>query len=68
MPGLDGPQRTGRDTIPASHAHVVKNGRGIEDAVDLFEDFMGARRHSRADPVLGVADRRGAAVVIHYRK
>ena len=61
-------QRTGLDTVPACHAHVLKNHRRLEGTVQLLEHFMGTRRHGRAKALVRVAGFRIAPFIVNYGK
>jgi hypothetical protein len=65
---MDGIQRTGFDTVPATHAHVLKNHWWFKNAIDLFDYFMGASRCGCANSFFGIASLWVAPSVIHNCK
>jgi hypothetical protein len=65
---LNGIQWASFNTIPASHAHIVKNYWRVKNVIDLFDNFMGASRYSRANPPFRVAFPGIAPFIIYHRK
>ncbi len=61
-------QGTGRNAVPAIHAHVLKNNGRLKKTVDLFHHFVGTGGRRRANPVYRVAILRMALVIIHHGK
>ena len=68
MPYLDCLQRTGLNTIPTSHAHVLKNYWWFKNAIDLFDHLMGASRCCCANTFFRIASLWTAPLKIHNCK
>lgn len=64
----NGPQGARLDTIPAAHAHVLKNHGLFEGTVDLFEHLVGAGFGCSTPPVLRIAFFRTTDVEIQHGK
>ena len=65
MLGADRVQRTGLNTIPAPHAHILKYHGLFKGAIDLFQYFMGAGWYCGATALLRVTLFGAAFIVIH---